>query len=618
MVKPARAPVKPRIVSLETGDLLPLDDQIESVLARRQRGPIELLGERGAGKSTALAHLAAALAERDQVVLLDEPDVVEIRRHSQDRLVIFTSLKHCNLAEQSFYIAEWTHDDVIEYLLSTHPGRCRDVMQRLSHDDLVEKLPGAPSLWRVILDEMANSPHQLDLRQAIVAAVESQLPNQHLLPLAGQYCLALLIGRAAFAEKIVRTLTKKGMQLQTLRLLGYRPVRSILAARRIVAVLRNQRRNKFPEGQLPRDLVGELVRHADADPATMRAIEKLLDGKQSWQPMAASILHASRNDWKPAGNRYLARGYFEGARWADVDLAKAKLIGAMLNRASLSGANLERADLRHAYLQRASLLRANLTKANLANARLADADLSSTRAEDCELRAAELCYANVQFADMTAATLQHADLTGANFLGATLDAADLRGAVVEGTNFRRVNFQRAILDGVRLRLANLEEADFKSARLFNCDLEFVELPDARFEHADLTGAILTGSVMPRARFRTATLRSTGLADIEWEGADLRGADFAGCSFHMGSSRSGLVGSPYPGHGSRTGFYTDSFEEQHFKAPEEIRKANLCGADLRSAKVFETDFYLVDLRGAKYDADQAAYFRRCDAIVESRV
>jgi fluoroquinolone resistance protein len=124
--------------------------------------------------------------------------------------------------------------------------------------------------------------------------------------------------------------------------------------------------------------------------------------------------------------------------------------------------------------------------------------------------------------------------------------------------------------------------------------------------------------MPNADFRNADLSNTGLADIEWEGANLRYANLSGASFHLGSTRSGLVGSPLACEGSRTGFYTDDFDEQSFKAPEEIRKANLCGADLRGAKVDGIDFYLVDLRGAKYDRTQAEHFRRCGAILESRV
>jgi uncharacterized protein YjbI with pentapeptide repeats len=77
---------------------------------------------------------------------------------------------------------------------------------------------------------------------------------------------------------------------------------------------------------------------------------------------------------------------------------------------------------------------------------------------------------------------------------------------------------------------------------------------------------------------------------------------------MGSSRSGLVNSPYACEGSKTGFYTDDLEDLNFKRPEEVRKANLRGADLRNVKAEGVDFYLVDLREAKLDArlrDQAA-------------
>src|SRR5207248_8111356 len=123
---------------------------------------------------------------------------------------------------------------------------------------------------------------------------------------------------------------------------------------------------------------------------------------------------------------------------------------------------------------------------------------------------------------------------------------------------------------------------------------------------------------PGARFRRADLRKTGLAGVEWEGADLRRADLRGCSFHLGSTRSGLVGSTVPCEGSRTGFYTDDYADQDFKSPEEIRKANLCGADLRGANIEGVDFYLVDLRGAKFTESQREHLERCGAILYSRV
>ncbi len=128
---------------------------------------------------------------------------------------------------------------------------------------------------------------------------------------------------------------------------------------------------------------------------------------------------------------------------------------------------------------------------------------------------------------------------------------------------------------------------------------------------------MTGSVLPRADFRDADLTETGLGDIDWERADLRNANLKDCSFHMGSTRCGLVDSPYPSEGTRTGFYTDDYNDQYFKAPEEIRKANLRGANILGANILGVDFYLVDLRDAIYDGSQRAHFMRTGAILHAR-
>jgi uncharacterized protein YjbI with pentapeptide repeats len=120
--------------------------------------------------------------------------------------------------------------------------------------------------------------------------------------------------------------------------------------------------------------------------------------------------------------------------------------------------------------------------------------------------------------------------------------------------------------------------------------------------------------MRNANLQEVNLRGAGLGEIDWENCCLRYANLCGATFHMGSSRSGLLFTPIASEGTRTGFYTDDFEDQSFKAPEEIRKANLSGCDLRGAKIDKVDFYLVDLRGAQYTARQEQHFRRCGAIL----
>jgi hypothetical protein len=145
-------------------------------------------------------------------------------------------------------------------------------------------------------------------------------------------------------------------------------------------------------------------------------------------------------------------------------------------------------------------------------------------------------------------------------------------------------------------------------------MEDVHIVGAVFTNANLSGAYLTGSRLSAADLRGTDLSGARLAEIDWEGADLRGANLKGATFHMGSSRSGLVGSPYACEGSKTGFYTDDTDDLSFKRPEEIRKANLCGADLRGVVADNVDFYLVDVRRARFDPPLLKQARDSGAIL----
>jgi uncharacterized protein YjbI with pentapeptide repeats len=135
-------------------------------------------------------------------------------------------------------------------------------------------------------------------------------------------------------------------------------------------------------------------------------------------------------------------------------------------------------------------------------------------------------------------------------------------------------------------------------------------PNASFVHSDLTGSRWRQANLAGALFHWA-----GLADVDWEGADLRSCDFRWSTFHLGNSRSGIVDSTIASEGTRTCFYTDESLEEHFRAPEEVRKANLRNCDLRGAHVEGTDFYLVDVRGARLEPAQRRWLQRCRAILD---
>jgi len=619
MVQPARAAVKPRILSPETGELILLDETIQELAAITSRGAIELVGGRGAGKTTALRHLAAEL-QSDKIAFLDEPEVAELRGEANQRLVIFTACRPGDDADRSFALAPWSSDDAIEYLLAAYPHRCQAVMSIVQGDDFREALSGRPVLWRFVLDELATHAELRGVREAIAQGLERQWPDREAQRLAGLASLAHLLGYVKFSQQTLEKLAQHGLPAATLQLLRCRAVRLVLASRHAIAALHNKAKHLFRDARPGQDLILEIARLAAADQQALDRLVELLDRRPFiLHPIAASIMHAAGTGWRPTKQRFLAHGYFAEADWSQVDLPRAKLWNARLDRANLTGANLERALLHKCSLRGAVLCGARLSHARCTQASLQRADLSDVTMDGARLLEANLSGAVCDRGWFFQALLIGANLSGASFRGAGLDRADLRGATVDEADFSDASFVRAQLKRLTLRkAATLQGARFDRAGLVECDLEDVDFPDASFSGANLSNALLTGSFMPRANFQLATLKNCGLADVEWEQADLRGADLRGSEFHLGSSRSGLVGSPYPCHGSRTGFYTDAADEQYFKAPEEIRKANLCGADLRGARVLETDFYLVDLRGAKYDLKQADHFRRCGAILNSRV
>ena len=156
---------------------------------------------------------------------------------------------------------------------------------------------------------------------------------------------------------------------------------------------------------------------------------------------------------------------------------------------------------------------------------------------------------------------------------------------------------------------------FVNTGLQHANLEDLNLSGCNFTKASLTRALLTGTTAEGVSFSGASLRQAGLAEVVWMDCDLRDVDLRGVAFHLGSTRCGMVDSPYPSHGTRTGFYTDDYYNLSFTAPESIRKAALVGCDLRGANIGNTDFYLVDLRGARFDRKHFAHLVRTGAILD---
>jgi len=618
---PWRAVVIPRACAAPDGEPLPLHDHIRRLLDRRAKGVVNVFGPRGSGKSTALRHLAAVLPRDAHLLFLDDDNSPTLAgAAARDCLVVLSTRARTGQSHlAAFRMAPWTADDAIEYLLATCPDRCASVMARLkdSPADAAAATGGTPELWRIVLDQMVASDAVATPVEALRHVLASRLGDESVRRQASGYCVQQLVGASSNDAEDLLDPPSQFDDPVLARVLGHQPIQVLLAAQRIVWDIAEGRGRDHLHRRLPGELLREVASLASFREPVMNELRWIVqDGcDPRAHPAAASILHATNIGWRPEGKTSkLCCARLEGAKWAGVDLFEADLGAAHLAGSVLDKAKLDDANLSSADLTAASLRGASLRSLRAANAVLAHADLSAAVAPSADFTAADLRHADFSAADLHGAKFVRCDLGAAKLRNANLRSAEFQEAELDGTDLCGADLTGASLARVRLGRVVLRAALFRGARLGECDLRGLELRDAVFRDAIFSGCDFARSTLRGADFRGAAFPSTGLADVRWEGADLRGADLTRASFHTGSSRSGLVGSTIASEGTRTGFYTDDYDDRSYKPPEEIRKATLCRADLRGAKVEETDFYLVDLRGARYSPGQARHFRQCGAIL----
>jgi len=604
-----RASVRPRVVSAGTGDAVLLEEEIGPLIQNGASGLVQIVGGPGSGKSTALQHLAATLPPwmHERVELLDDSDLAV--NDPDHRLIITTALQVSQSNRLAVYpLARWSQDDLIEYLLASHRERCPSVMARLKRSGNHTFLRGIPELWTVVLDLMASDESIADVRSALRHELAARLGDHRLKDQVEELCLTAICRISKSGQQIaaaalpVDECADVPFDGELFRLIRHQPVMLLMAADRITYLAEQGHAHQALAQQLPRELIHEAALRLSGNSQALQQLRDWIDQTRhcAVHPMVASLLHAVLPDWcpDPLARPRLAGAYLDGVKWPGVNLAGIDLQLTDLGAADLLGANLEGADAR-----RACFCRADLRGAHLNGLRAERADLSGANLAGATAKHAKFAQAN-----LANAVLIDADLWKADFQGADIHDADFGGA----------NLEDACLKGLELKLARFVNVRFGGADMRFCNLEEMQLTAPDFHDADLRNALLTGSWMPRANFLGANLSNAGLADIDWPKANLVDADLRGASFHLGSSRNGLVGSPIACEGSRTGFYTDDYNDQNVKPAEEIRKANLRGADLRGANITGVDFYLVDLRDAQYTSDQAHHFRCCHAILENRV
>jgi uncharacterized protein YjbI with pentapeptide repeats/energy-coupling factor transporter ATP-binding protein EcfA2 len=618
MRQAARAPVKPRILSTATGAALPLEDEVQSLLDRPGRALVQLAGAPGSGKTTALAHLADVFSHESRLRCVDEGgELGRIHWSAEDVIIFVGRAPESRPVTHRLLMAPWGRDELIEYLLAVHPQDCAAVLARISSLD-IQMLRGSPELWQPVLEELVRDRTLPSPTVAILRYLRTRVANDRLWEQFGLACLRVEAGLCEGFGNHLPDLHGERLDAGTLRILRHAPARLLMAAEGMAAQLGDsQCQFRLPAEMSPAFVVAVARRIASS--ATARAQLEIALRTPAEQSMAASLLYAIDPRWRPPSGTLsnLAGAYLDGVLWAEMQLFNVRLRDADLSRADLRDAKLDHALAANANFSRARLNGASLALFVGAKADFSGADLTGVRGGYADFQCAKFAGAKLDGADLSGVRFVGADLSGASLQGATLNHADFQEAKLKGVDFTGADLSKANFSDQVLRDSCLTGACLAKTTLCRADLEGMQLDGSDLPGARLSGALLTGASMQGADLTGCVLQDAGLADIDWEDACLRGADLRGASFHLGSSRSGLVGSPIASEGTRTGFYTDDFCEQDFKPPEEIRKANLRNADLRGALIDGVDFYLVDLRGAKYDAKQAEHFRRCGAILEDR-
>ena len=97
---------------------------------------------------------------------------------------------------------------------------------------------------------------------------------------------------------------------------------------------------------------------------------------------------------------------------------------------------------------------------------------------------------------------QHPDMSGADFRGAQLKEKDLSGRNLSNANLSNADLSDAFLHKVNLSGANLHKANLFRANLFQANLSNANLRETNLVGADLSGADLNGADLRGARVGT--------------------------------------------------------------------------------------------------------------------
>ncbi len=303
MLVPQRAAVKPRVLVGDQGGLL-LENEIQELLDQGVRGIVAVIGFAGAGKTTALQHLAAVFSETPHLVLMDADQAAEAdfsALHS-NRLVIYAAVTPRPFHHRKeFALAPWTKDDVIEYILARHREKSASIMRRIRWDS-PDNRHGIPEIWLATVDQLASDESILNETEALRLYLLSLVPNAEHRRRVGELSLALIAAEASGHDFGRGHGQDDGGPFTPalLQFTRYRKVMLLFAAEQMLENLRGEKPGEFLHTRQPRDLIHLVARSLTPGSPEVERLHSFMDSSRSAQPMAASLLHEMDGAWRPA------------------------------------------------------------------------------------------------------------------------------------------------------------------------------------------------------------------------------------------------------------------------------------------------------------------------------
>ena len=599
-------PVRPRVVAASIGESELLTDALERIegnaLAQGRKVGVRILG---LGRKTALKHL-----QMQQLVKAGQGTGSKSAGFAPYGDSVEVSILPTVAADIELQLASWSTDELIEYLLANHADKCNQVMERVLSEGA--QLGGAPYIWQPVLDRMARHENAESPTLAALGLFELEFTTHKSLK-AKVLERVIHFGPAGFfhQKELVAELGKLACVL--LRINETRD--EILGAHIAERLERKDRHCLKPwmSGNLLTVIARNVSGNAKAEAVLERCVRK-----SSVAGVASSILLQMNRKWRPKDKLSkldLSEGEFQNANWKSLRLQGTKLRFAKLHQAKLQESIFIGCDFHGTKFVEADLEGSDLALCRSLNGDFALSGFRSASISNGEFRQCRFTRANLEGALLSESRLVICDLEFANLSLARFSKCRIYRCNLSDAELENCTFEKCYLSSIDFGNRSLDDISFAESKLHACDFECTSMERVNFHGARLANALFTDSVASRCDLKNSILRGAGLAGVHWTNCNLRGANLSNAAFHLGSSRAGIVDSPFPSHGTRTGFYNDDIEDMDCKPPEAIRKAALIDCDMHGANLDNADFYLVDLRGSLFDEKYRGYLKGCGAILE---